>query len=79
MKARNLILSESQHKMRVGDQEFEVLCFPHSGGRHLCIAYLPDGRQIASAPSDTSMTAQMDLHAKLREMFAPRFDPNKQY
>lgn len=66
--------------MKVGDFEIEVQTQRYSGG-WMAVAYLPDGRQVASAPWDTAEKAEHDVYeqALMRLMPAPKFDPSRKY
>lgn len=66
--------------MRVGTHEFEVSTEPYQDGWR-AVAFLPGGKQRASATWDSKEAAEMDLYKQLKDEFAPtpKFDPNKRY
>src|SRR5512143_242155 len=66
--------------MKIGTHEFEVSTEPyHDGWR--AVAFLPGGKQRASATWDSKEAAEMDLYKQLKDEFAPapKFDPTKTY
>lgn len=66
--------------MRIAGQEIEVYTDTHHGG-WMSTAYLPDGKQVHSAPWDTREGAEHDVYqqALLRLRPTPMFDPTKTY
>ena len=57
-----------EFKMRVKGQEFPVITNPYASGFR-SVAFLPDGKQIASFTHDTKEGAEMDLYKQLQTKF----------
>lgn len=66
--------------MKVGEHEIEVVTQRYHGG-WMSVAYLPDGKQVASAPWNTREAAEHDVYqqALMRLVPAPEFDATKTY
>ena len=62
--------------MKIGDYEIEVITQPYEGG-WMSVAYLPDGKQVASAPWDTQEAAEHDVieQARMRLLPMPQREP----
>lgn len=58
------ILSK-EFKMRIGGKEFPVRTDPYASGFR-SVAFLPDGKQMASSTHDTKEGAEMELYNQLR-------------
>jgi hypothetical protein len=66
--------------MKVAGQEIEVQTDRYHGG-WLSVAYMPDGKRVASAPWDTREAAENDVYQQvlMRLAPAPTFDPTRSY
>lgn len=66
--------------MRIGTHEFEVTTAPYQDGWR-SVAFLPGGKQRASATQGSKEAAEMDLYKQLKGEFdaPPRFDPKRRY
>jgi hypothetical protein len=66
--------------VKIAGQDVEVHTTPYHGG-WMSVAYLPDGKQVASAPWDTREAAENDVYqqALMRLAPMPKFDPTKTY
>lgn len=62
--------------MKIGDFDIEIVTQPYEGG-WMSVAYLPDGKQVASAPWDTQEAAEHDVieQARMRLLPMPQREP----
>jgi hypothetical protein len=57
-----------EFKIRVKDKEFTAITNPYASGFR-SVAFLPDGKQVASFTHDTKEGAEMDLYRQLQSKF----------